>query len=87
MLDAAKSLGYLHNNTLHRDVKQDNILVFSFVEVLAANWKQTDFGSSRNVNMLMTNMTFTKGDWFSDVHGAGGAEQEQENGWMSSRSV
>ena len=25
------------------------------------NAKLTDFGSSRNINMLMTNMTFTKG--------------------------
>lgn len=30
-------------------------------EALAVNGKLTDFGSSRNVNTLMTNMTFTKG--------------------------
>ena len=62
MLDAAKGLEYLHaNGVLHRDVKPDNVLVFSLDEELAVNGKLTDFGSSRNVNMLMTNMTFTKG--------------------------
>ena len=53
---------YLHGNgILHRDVKPDNVLVFSLDEVLTVNGKLTDFGSSRNVNLLMTNMTFTKG--------------------------
>ena len=61
MLDAAKGLEYLHaNGVLHRDIKPDNVLVFSLNEVLDVNWKLTDLGSSRNVNMLMTNMTFTK---------------------------
>ena len=62
MLDAAKGLAYLHSNgILHRDIKPDNVLVFSLDEVMTVNGKLTDFGSSRNVNMLMTNMTFTKG--------------------------
>ncbi len=62
VLDGAKGLSYLHSNwILHRDIKLDNILVFSLDEVIEVNGKLTDFGSSRNINMLMTNMTFTKG--------------------------
>ena len=62
MLDAAKGLVYLYGNgSLHRDIKPDNVLVFALDCVVEVNGKLTDFGSSRNVNMLMTNMTFTKG--------------------------
>ena len=62
MLDAARVLEYLHaNGIMHRDIKPDNVLVFSLDEELTVNGKLTDFGSSRNINMLRTNMTFTKG--------------------------
>ncbi|ELP91503.1 protein serine/threonine kinase, putative [Entamoeba invadens IP1] len=61
-LDAAKGILYLHENgILQRDIKPDNILVFSLETIEKVNAKLTDFGSSRNVNLLMTNMTFTKG--------------------------
>ena len=60
MLDAALGLAYLHaKGVLHRDIKPDNVLVFALDEVLAVNEKLTDFGSSQNVNTLMTDMTFT----------------------------
>ncbi|ELP88843.1 tyrosine kinase, putative, partial [Entamoeba invadens IP1] len=42
-------------------IKPDNLLVFSLDANEKVNAKLTDFGSSRNINLLMTNMTFTKG--------------------------
>ncbi|ELP86070.1 serine/threonine protein kinase ppk11, putative [Entamoeba invadens IP1] len=61
MLDASKGILYLHKNgMLYRDIKPDNILVLS-IDLNGVNAKLTDFGSARNVNLLMTNMTFTKG--------------------------
>ncbi|ELP95367.1 protein serine/threonine kinase, putative [Entamoeba invadens IP1] len=62
MIDASKGILYLHENgILHRDIKPDNILIFSIDENEKVNAKLTDFGASRNINLMMTNMTFTKG--------------------------
>ncbi|ELP90212.1 protein kinase, putative, partial [Entamoeba invadens IP1] len=62
MLDSANGIVYLHiNGILHRDIKPDNFLVFSLNKKDKVNAKLTDFGSARNVNLLTTNMTFTKG--------------------------
>ncbi|ELP95045.1 protein serine/threonine kinase, putative [Entamoeba invadens IP1] len=60
--DMMRGVLYLHSNgIMHRDIKSDNFLVFSMNENLTVNCKLTDFGSSRNINLLKSNMTFTKG--------------------------
>ncbi|ELP92440.1 protein serine/threonine kinase, putative [Entamoeba invadens IP1] len=62
MLDVSKGIMYLHENgILHRDIKPDNALIFSLDTIEKFNAKLTDFGSARNLNQMMTNMTFTKG--------------------------
>ena len=62
LLDVAKGLAFPHmNGILHRDIKPNKVCVTSLDEVIGFNGKLTDFGSSRNINVLLTNMAFTKG--------------------------
>ena len=60
----SKGISYLRNNgILHRDNKPNNFLIFNIdnIDKTIINAKLTDFGSSITINMMMTNMTFTKG--------------------------
>ena len=60
LIDAARGIQYLHiNGILHRDIKPENVLIVTPDENTKVNAKLTDFGLSRNINLLMTNMTFT----------------------------
>ncbi|ELP92893.1 protein serine/threonine kinase, putative [Entamoeba invadens IP1] len=62
MLDVAKGISNLHHNGIvHRDIKPDNLIMFLLEMNERVNAIMTDFGSARNINMMMKNMTFTKG--------------------------
>lgn len=62
ILDMVKGLERQHiNMVLHRDVQLDNVVVFSMGKIITINGKPTDFGSIRDINLPMTNVTFTEG--------------------------
>ena len=64
LIDCSKGIQYLHNNgILHRYIKPDNFLKFNIenIDKSIINAKLTNFGSSRSINLLITNMIFTKG--------------------------
>jgi len=57
-LDAAQGLHFLHKNKIiHRDLKNDNLLVFSLSLDAPVNVKITDFGTSRALNAHCTRLT------------------------------
>ncbi|EDR25321.1 protein serine/threonine kinase, putative [Entamoeba dispar SAW760] len=60
--DISKAIQYLHSNgILHRDIKLANVLIISLEDEMEINAKLSDFGSSRSLNFLVNNITFTKG--------------------------
>jgi serine/threonine protein kinase len=59
LLETAKALQFLHlNRVIHRDIKPQNILVFSLEPKSSVHIKLTDFGTSRFISD--TTMTVTK---------------------------
>ena len=60
-LDAAHGLDFLHkNNIIHRDVKNDNLLIVSLSHRAPVTVKLTDFGTSRSDSMAIR-VEMTKG--------------------------
>ncbi|ELP85793.1 serine-threonine protein kinase, putative [Entamoeba invadens IP1] len=60
MLDCSKGMTMMHTfNTIHRDLKPDNLLVFCIDQVTTriVNCKLTDFGTSRGVQEFEENYT------------------------------
>ncbi|KAH3763853.1 tyrosine protein kinase [Pelomyxa schiedti] len=61
ILDCARGMAFLHSShIIHRDLKTDNLLVYSLDRTEVVNCKITDFGTTRGVTQA-TSQTFTSG--------------------------
>ena len=59
MLDCSRGLKALHDCQVeHKNIKPENVLIINMTEDMKINAKLSDFGSNRNVNMLVTSVTF-----------------------------
>ncbi|KAH3742599.1 protein serine/threonine kinase [Pelomyxa schiedti] len=60
--DAARGMQYLHSNgIIHRDLKPDNLLVTSLSLDTTVNCKITDFGTTREINVMESKNRYTLG--------------------------
>jgi len=58
LFETAKALQFLHANAIiHRDIKPQNILVFSLEQRTPVHVKLTDFGTARFITETATNVT------------------------------
>ena len=64
LLDVAKGIEYIHNHgILHRDINPSNVLIFDIEhhEDGLINGKLTEFRCAKNMNLVTSGMSFTKG--------------------------
>ncbi|KAH3744246.1 protein serine/threonine kinase [Pelomyxa schiedti] len=60
LLDCSRGMNFLHQSNLtHRDIKPDNLLMFSLDITASVNCKITDFGSTRAINLDRSTQQYT----------------------------